>query len=169
MRRPLKLDRALVESAIEDVESALHGMAATNAIEEVTGYIVVMDPSSPALESDFYEATLHEHRFIGPEVPPWEYDYRKIAKAKAKASWETGLSTRELRESWPLYETRGDSPWAGSIVVDYCGYKIVIAVSGYSQPVDEMICWWFFHRLVALTREDLPDDTLVGGESVEVE
>ena len=165
--RNLFLDPGLVRQAVDDVEDAIFGMVTTSAMERIAGHIVVMDPIYVAGgDASFEQAILYEHS-LGEHPEEWPYDYKRIARAKAKQSWETGLSSRELLNDYPLYVADGDSPWVGSIVVDYLGNKIVLSCSGYHQPEDEMVCWFFFHRMVCLAREAIPKDTLVGGESVD--
>jgi hypothetical protein len=64
----------------------------------------------------------------------WEWDYRKFAEAKARLSWRTGLSSREVLQSKMHLIEKGDTVYYGSVVMD----GLIVGVSGVQEYFDEM-------------------------------
>ena len=152
-------------SALLEVEAAIQGLVDHGVLDGYKGHFVVMDPNRPQGEFVFENAILAEHT-LRDGGTPWKYDYVKIARAKAKGSWETGLSSRELVNDGLLVGD-GDAPWAGSIVIKLKnGQILVIAFSGYSSEDDESLDWMAYGRMCALGLKRVPENTLVGGEAV---
>ena len=142
MTRRLTLDRTMVSTAVTDVIIAVIALAKAGRFDDKgpMGHIVVMDPEKLHGECSFEEAILYEQSIIHTSAP-WGHDYTKIARAKACSTWETGVTSRKLKESWPLLAEDGDAPWAGSIIFKTPWGDIIIAFSAYASEDDEWICW----------------------------
>ncbi|MGC1176683.1 MAG: hypothetical protein WA843_01315 [Candidatus Saccharimonadales bacterium] len=107
------------------------------------GCLVVLDPKVPREpkykessvdpEHPFKELVLFEYTW-GQETD-WEHDYRKVARAKAFASWKTGLPTRLINQSAPYLYEPGFTKWPGSAVGPG---GLVVAFSGVEDYFDEM-------------------------------
>ena len=63
----------------------------------------------------------------------WDADYAAFARAKAKASWEQGMSGHALQALQPHRLRTGDSLLWGAVVLD----GIVVGVSGAHAYFDE--------------------------------
>lgn len=165
--RGINLTLEMVKKAASEVAIMVNALGAKGVLEGFRGHLVVMDPNRPYGEYSFEEAILHQGSFKDDLDREWPHEYDVIARAKAKESWETGLSSRELMALNPLFVEDGDAPWAGSIVVKFeNGQILVIAFSGYSSEDDEWIDWMLESRLWALGYKRIPDDSLVGGRKV---
>ena len=166
--RGINLTKEMVKQAVSEVATIVGALAEKGVLEGFRGHFVIMDPNRPYGEYPFEEAILHESSFTDAAYP-WKYDYKVIARAKAMASWATGLSSRELMALNPLFAEDGDAPWAGSIVVKFHnGQILVIAFSGLQSEDDEWVDWMLESRLWALSYKRIPDDSLVGGHNVDV-
>ena len=80
--------------------------------------------------------------------PLWLKDYRTIAMSKAKISFRTGLSTREVLAN-PAWLQQGDTRYYGSAVDG----PIIVACSGFKQSCDEMVSLWIVAAVNALAQE----------------
>jgi len=114
-------------------------------------------------DPSFRAAIAYEHSFDF-EKWPWEYDYVEIALAKARVSWMTRQSQRELITNRRYLLVEGAAPWAGSYVMNG---DLVVAFSGLPSEDDEWICHSIAARIVALEhKQELPDGTLLGGKII---
>jgi hypothetical protein len=93
--------------------------------------LVIVDPALKPGDAPFEEAILLEYA-VG-DRDRWDADYAAFARAKAKASWEHGLSGRELQALKPHLLAEGDTLLEGAIVLD----GIVVGASGAHPPWDE--------------------------------
>lgn len=167
MTRAVSLDLEMAETAASNVAVMLGALAERGMVKGFMGHFVIMDPNLGPDDCTFEDAILHEGSFVD-DAYPWNHDYTKIARAKAKESWETGYSSRELMSLHPLLVADGDAPWAGSIVSKYSpDENFVIAFSGLPSEDDEWVCWMIESRLFALAYKRIDDDHLVGGGSVD--
>lgn len=94
-------------------------------------YIVVMDPAQQPGQVRFEDAVLLEHA-VG-DRSRWDADYAAFARAKAKASWEHGVSGHALQALQPYRLREGDSLLWGAV----CLEGIVVGVSGAHPYYDE--------------------------------
>jgi hypothetical protein len=93
-------------------------------------HVVVVDPTiaygHPAAETPF----LFQHS-IGRD--DWADDYQRYAQAKARLSWRTGLSSREVVLTKPHLLLPGNTHFWGSAIVG----GIITACSGVESYWDE--------------------------------
>lgn len=94
-------------------------------------YIVVMDPAVQPGRARFEDAVLLEHA-VG-DRSKWDADYAAFARAKAKTSWEHGISGHALQALQPYRLREGDSMLWGAV----CLEGIVVGVSGAHPYYDE--------------------------------
>lgn len=94
-------------------------------------YIVIMDPALRPGDVPFEQAVLLEHA-VGDRTK-WDADYAAFARAKARTSWEHGLSGHELQALKPHLLREGDSLLWGAVVLD----GITVGVSGAHAYYDE--------------------------------
>lgn len=120
--------RAALEMALPMIEPQM-------SRPEVCGsgflYIVVMDPAARPGEVGFEQAVLLEHA-VG-DRSKWDADYAAFARAKARASWEHGLSGQALQALQPYRLREGESLLWGAVCLD----GIVVGVSGAHAYYDE--------------------------------
>jgi|GEM_PF-1562486 hypothetical protein len=166
MAREVHLTLEMAKEAIGDVVIMLGALADRERIKGFMGHLVIMDPNLRPGDCEFENAIFYEDSFRSPQYP-WNHDYEKIALAKARESWESGYSSRELMALHPLLVADGDAPWAGSIV-SKCSpdETIIIAFSGLASEDDEWVCWMIEARLFALAYKRISGDCLVGGRKV---
>lgn len=102
-------------------------------------HVVVAKPwiqQSTHIESLHYFETRviwFEMTFGDPRT--WQYDYRKIARAKARTTWWHSLSMREIILTRPELLRVGDTVWPGSLIIN----GIVGASSGQKPAIDELM------------------------------
>jgi len=131
------------------------------------GCIVVMDPRLPYRgDAEEFSKAIFIALRLG-NVDAWEHPYDDIALAKAKLSWRTGFSTREVIELYPHLLEEGDVRWAGGIVFN--GW--VVAYSGDKAYLDEAVAYTQAAMLTAGARsflnsllEEHPDISFLGDE-----
>lgn len=123
------------ETARKAIELALPMLEAGRADPSVVGsgflHIVVMDPSCTPAHVSFEEAILYQHS-LG-DRNRWDADYAAFATAKARLSWNTGLSSHEVQTLQPQLLPVGATSLWGSVCLD----GIVVGVSGAFPWFDE--------------------------------
>lgn len=67
--------------------------------------------------------------------PTWEYDYGEITRQKARATAESGLTSRELHQMYPQLLEEGDGKYWGSAQRG----NVIVACSGVEPEYDEAI------------------------------
>lgn len=122
----------------------LAGVITTGPFKRKHGFLLVLDPlvrydnalhgEGPTTEA-FEDAFLFRRDYGDPGS--WEHDYTAVARAKAWASWKTGLSSLDIRQQAPYLYEHGMTKWGGSIVLPG---GLVIAFSGFEEYFDQMIC-----------------------------
>ena len=126
--------------AIDMVRPAILAAMESGQLKHKTIHIVIMNPGTrPGDVEDEEDAILYEESIGDPAT--WERDYNLIARAKAIASWRTGLPTHVLRETMPYMlvasESASDTPYWGSAVL----HGMVVAASGVQSWFDEWVSY----------------------------
>jgi hypothetical protein len=124
VRRALALVQPLLEQVLAD--SALNGSGVL--------HVVVMNPALTPADASFEDAILYEASF-GRARSTWDADYAGFARAKARLSWRTGMSSRALQLEQPQRLQSGDTTLWGSVAVD----GIVVGISGAEAEYDEAL------------------------------
>lgn len=127
------LTKQLAEAVIPYVADIHERLWKTKLLKRDDLHMIIMDPAKPfgTQECDFEDAILVEHSFSPPRA--WEHPYRDIARAKAKATWRTGVPTRIIRECMPHLLAQGDTRYGGSVNLD----GLIVAASGVQPWYDE--------------------------------
>ena len=124
--------RDVVRKAIDLTLPMLEaGRANPNVVGSGFLHIVVMDPFRPPARAGFEDAILYEHSLGDPGT--WDADYGTFARAKARLSWETGLSSHEVQTLRPHLLPAGATALWGSACLD----GIVVGISGAFPWFDE--------------------------------
>jgi hypothetical protein len=150
------LDLATAKQAVEQVLPFIREAMNNHEVGE-SGFlhIVVMDPALTSLNASFDEAILYEHS-IGNRAE-WDADYQAFARAKAKISWSTGMSSQMVQDARPHLLRRGDTRLWGSATVD----GIIVATSGahawYDEAFSGMLAFWLKARSQARARKHTGD------------
>jgi hypothetical protein len=134
------------EVARKAIELALPMLEAGRADPGVVGsgflHVVVMDPFRVPARAGFEEAILYEHS-LG-DRSAWDADYSAFARAKARLSWETGLSSHEVQTLRPHLLPAGATSLWGSVCLD----GIVVGISGAFPWFDEA----YAHAIACMIR-----------------
>ena len=114
------LSAELAKKAVEMAKPSILAMMQSGQFKRPELHIVVMNPATKPWEvEDPASAILYEESIGTPEK--WQKPYGEIARAKAIASWRTGLPTRDLVQTMPYLlvanEDRSDSVYPGSAVL----------------------------------------------------
>lgn len=127
-----------------------HDYGVTN---KLAGTIVVLDPWTG--EVLFEEDADEDHENAEK--------YCEIARAKARVSWETGMTSREVQQNAPHLYKPGMTKWGGSAVE----YKLVVAFSGVQAVYDEAISWSVLAWILAMCRDEMtkPDGVMANDSS----
>lgn len=130
-----------IMKAIDMVCPAIRAAMESGAIKRKDLHIVVMNPATRPFEVEREEdAILYEVSFGDPST--WEHDYKAIARAKAIASWRTGLPTHVVVQTMPYLlqanEDYSDTPYYGSVNL----LGMPVGASGVEAWNDEMISYW---------------------------
>lgn len=134
----------LCDRAFHIVRPAINGAAALNLTPHLGGHMVVMNPRIPR-EPKYQEWMIDDpdHPFeklvlweksLG-ERAHWSGPFDQVARAKAYASWKTGLPTRLINQAAPYLYQFNWTKWPGS-AVGLGGF--VVAFSGDRDYYDEM-------------------------------
>ncbi len=146
------LTAEIVEKAINMVLPAITTAMDNNILGGHDLHIVVMNPGvRPHEVRDAHEAILCERSF-GVQAK-WNYPYKDFARAKAFASWRTGLPTGVIRQVMPYLLKEKDTLYYGSAVLD----GIVVGTSGVQEWFDEWVSY-----LVAATCRALCIEAMQG-------
>jgi hypothetical protein len=68
------------------------------------------------------------------DTSKWEWPYDQYARGKARITWRTGLSSREVILMKPHLMERGDPRYWGSCIID----GVIVGVSGVQPHFDEL-------------------------------
>jgi len=149
---------AICEVAWDMVYPAVGRAAEQGVVEACQGTVVVLDPTVPYAPTAAAAPILFEAS-IGAEVAM----FRKFATAKAAVTWRTGLSSRQVQQTYPHLYLPGDVKWGGSVVRD----GLIVAFSGVQAVLDEMIAGWMADALIGLCREAMtkPDGVMASYSS----
>lgn len=123
-------------------------------------HVVALKPGVPYCQTDKLPV-LFEHQ-VGNSAE-WEWPYDKYASGKARITWRTGLSSRDVLMTKPHLMERGDPRYWGSAIID----GVIVGVSGVEPHFDEMfarmtaaaICAEATHyaTLLSALGDDAPD------------
>ena len=146
------LTRDLAKQAVEIVRPTIEAFLGSDLTGgEKNLYLVILNPSDGKI--------LYEEPF-GSRATTWNHPYAKIARAKGKQCYRTGLTGRKIKTQCPWLIEPGDTRYAGGIIED----GLAIAASGLLEHFDEMISWMVFNAIQALCRDfmakmsdDVPD------------
>ena len=142
----------MVEKAVNMVSPAIMAAMDNDTLKGHDLHIVVMDPGlRPHDVADAHEAILYERSFGVPAN--WTCPYNDFARAKAFASWRTGLPTSTIRQTMPYLLKEIDTLYYGSAVLD----GIVVGTSGVQEWFDEWVSY-----LVAATCRALCIEAMQG-------
>ncbi len=113
-------------------------------INKFAGTIIVLDPHNGEV---LFEA--HANRdHLKHEL------YAKIALAKARVSWKTGLPSRVVQQEAPHLYQEGMTKWGGAVIE----HKLVVAFSGVQAVFDEAISWTMLSWIFAICRDEMTKD-----------
>src|SRR4051812_9907329 len=97
----------LCEQALEIIMPTIEHIMATGVVNRSFGHLVVLDPTIPyepkykgAEEPNFDEVVLFDHTW-GTRSQWGEFDFIRVARAKAYASWKTGLPAIRIQQEAP--------------------------------------------------------------------
>lgn len=147
------LTREICQKAWEIVEPSTAHAADMGIITDWAGTIVVLDPRNGDV--------LFQDRVRRPHPKADTID--EIALAKAKVSWDTGLTSRQVQQNAPhLYRT-GMTKWGGSAVEN----GLIVAFSGVQAVFDEAIAWSVLKWIIALCQHEMtkPDGVMASAVS----
>jgi hypothetical protein len=138
------------QAAIQAVEM-LMPMFASALHDDTVGrsgcmHVVIMDPALTPADASFDEAILYE--FSLPDPREWDADYGGFARAKARLSWLTGMSSQLVQTSQPHRLRSGNTTLWGSVVHE----GIVVGVSGANPWFDEAFAGCVAHCLKAIAQ-----------------
>lgn len=77
--------------------------------------------------------------------------YEEIAIAKAKVSWNTGLSSRKVQQDAPHLYQPGMTKWGGSVIEN----GLIVAFSGVQAVFDEAIAGTMLRWIVTLCQHEM--------------
>lgn len=77
--------------------------------------------------------------------------YTKIAVAKARISWQTGLSSRQVQQDAPFLYREDMAKWGGSVIEN----GLIVAFSGVQAIFDEAIAGTMLRWIVALCQNEM--------------
>jgi hypothetical protein len=144
--RFIGLTAEICSTAWEVIYPAIERAAAIGLTERRAGCMVVLPPV-PATHVRTAEGP--EPMFVGllegttaPEL------YSTHARAKARVSWLTGLSSRQVHHTSPHLYRPDMTKWGGSVVRD----GLICAYSGVQPIFDEMIAGWMADTVIAYCR-----------------
>lgn len=147
------LTRDICMQAWEIMLPSIVQAAATETINKEAGTLVVLNPWNG------------EVLFMGrvDDNHPHREKYDEIALAKARVSWETGLSSREVQQNAPHLLKPGMTKWGGSAIE----FKLVVAFSGVQAIFDEAISWSVLAWILGICRNEMTkeDGVMMSDES----
>lgn len=117
------------------------------------GTIVVLDPRNG---EPLFSAVANPHHSD-------RYKFDDIAQAKARVSWNTGLSSRQVQQDAPHLYLPGMTKWGGSVTEN----KLVVAFSGVQAVFDEAIARMMLNWILALCQNEMtkPDGVMASSSS----
>jgi hypothetical protein len=125
------LTRERAELAVELAMSILFQLQNRMIIQDEDFHIVVLDP---AFKGEYSEAAILFERSTGNRSK-WTYDYKEIARSKAKMTYEHKLPSQVIIEQRPYLLEANDTKYWGSAYLD----SIVVAISGSECYFDAML------------------------------
>jgi hypothetical protein len=154
------LTQNTVRAAIPIITAAYDAALKSGLLKRPDFHMVFLDPTKPFCgdTSKFRDAILGQHSFTDPSG--WENPYDRIARAKARATWRTGLSTRVIRECMPHMLDVGDTRYGGSVILD----GIIVAGSGVQPWYDEMFSGIGANVLRGLANDYMQTVIIPGGK-----
>lgn len=165
MQKPVSflLSAEVARKAIEMVLPSILSMMASGQFDKSQLHIVIMNPATdPGYVLDPSSVILYEET-IG-EPASWKHPYDEIARAKAFASWRTGLPMDVLSHSMPYLlkadEDQSDTMFGGSATL----LGIVVGVSGVQPWFDEMVAYMVAAACRALSIQIMQEKYLTDGE-----
>lgn len=158
------LTEELCQEAFDLIRPSL-GVAMDNGpFNRSQGHLVVVNPSIPwepkykswdsVDGAHFFEAILFEADLGDPGE--WEFRFADVARAKAFASWKTGLTTHEIQQIAPYLYQEGWTKHGGSAVAPG---GFVVAFSGVQGYFDRMIAEWMISACRAVCMHRMHDKT----------
>ena len=127
------IDKNTVRQAIPIITAAYQAMLSDGMLKRADFHMVFLDPVRRYGACEFEEAILYEHSFT--DRRGWENPYDRIARAKTRATWRTGLPTRVIRECAPYLLDVGDTRFGGSVNLD----GLIVGGSGVQPWYDETL------------------------------
>lgn len=135
------LNTSICREAWDLVLPSIEFAASEDVINKLAGSVVVLDPWSGE--------PLFTNR-INPNHDKADL-YDKIALAKARVSWETGLTSRQVQQDAPHLYRSGMTKWGGAVIEN----KLVVAFSGVQAVFDEAISWMVLNWIIALCQDEM--------------
>ena len=170
------LTEALCERAMCIIRPSMYGAMDDAIVKRHQGCLVVLDPKVPREpkyktwsldpQDPFEELVLYQ-RHIG-YARDWDGPYDKVARAKAYASWKTGLPAQLIQQWAPYLYEEGWTKWGGS---DVGNGGLVVAFSGVEAYFDQMFAEMMLAAIKAVCLHELfkpdgvmanPDITFLG-------
>lgn len=147
------LTREICETAWECCRPSVVRAAHLGVTNKLAGTIVVLDPWTG--EYLFSAVVDLDH--------PDKSKYDEIALAKARVSWTTGLTSRQVQQDAPHLYLPGMTKWGGSAIEN----KLVVAFSGVQAVIDEAIAWMMLNWILAICQDEMtkPDGVMASGSS----
>lgn len=144
------------------VRPMIHSAAEEKVINKLAGCLVVLKPGIPyepkyrnAIDDgSFDDLVLWQYHF-GDEA---EYDivkYINIARAKAFASYLTGLPSHQVQQVMPALYLTGMTKWGGSAVSGIGPVRLIVAFSGVEWYYDQMISEMMISALQAVCHDQM--------------
>lgn len=145
-REPALLTAKLCDRAWQIVRTSVLQAYAVGLTNKFAGTLVVLSP----LDGE----VLYLVRVDNGHPDRGRHDANALAKAKL--SWRTKLSSREVQESAPHLLAVGDTKWGGSVF----RHGLAVGFSAVQAVYDEMIAGWTADTVIAMCRDLM---TMPGG------
>lgn len=142
------LTTAICQKAWAIVSVAVDAAHEDDVTNKFDGTIVVCYPRSSSDTNARFGLIFEDS--VDPSSPNKE-KYTEIAIAKAKVSWETGLSSRKVQQDAPFLYREGMTKWGGSVIEN----GLIVAFSGVQAVFDEAIAGTMLRWIVALCQDEM--------------
>ncbi|MFH0905677.1 MAG: hypothetical protein V1826_03100 [bacterium] len=128
------LTQERAELAVELAMSIFFQLQNRTIIKDEDLHITILDPAYKGDFDEFGRGIILFERSIGDQSK-WTYNYKEIARRKAKMTYEHKLPGQVIVEQMPYLLERDDTKYWGSAYLN----GIVVAVSGLDQHFDQMM------------------------------
>jgi hypothetical protein len=142
------LTEELCVEALDIVRPSIAHAMNSGVVKREQGWLVVLNPRIP--QEPKYMLNIGQHDNPKREVPfdelvlfdcgwdlpkNWDHPYDAVARAKAFASWKTGLPAHRIQQEAPYLYEEGWTKYGGSAVGEG---GLVVAFSGVEEYFDQM-------------------------------